>query len=230
MTVLRDVFCILPSFRAEKSRTRRHLAEYRHIETEHAFMEFPELILFIENMIKHVVKRVKENNKDILDLWESNLPDLDKPFVTITYDDAVKLLRDNYNIEIPYGEDISDVLYGIGRRQGKEFGYYNGKQLNAYRYEDWKIKREFEGFPGAVWKKRIDPHPWLLINLKDDPGEQNNLTEIWPEKFTEMKLNMEEFIERMGSLPLSADFRGLPPDNSHYDYLLEKYGEEYYLE
>ena len=86
------------------------------------------------------------------------------------------------------GEDISEVLKGNGKRQGKEFGYYNRDKLNAYRYGDWKIKCEFEGFPGAVWKKRVDPHPWLLINLKDDPGEQNNLAESQPQKFIEIKM------------------------------------------
>ncbi|MFV2014933.1 MAG: amino acid--tRNA ligase-related protein, partial [Candidatus Heimdallarchaeota archaeon] len=57
---LRDVFCVLPSFRAEKSRTKRHLTEYRHVETEHAFMEFEELLQFIERMIRFVVSKVKE--------------------------------------------------------------------------------------------------------------------------------------------------------------------------
>ena len=54
---LRDVFCILPSFRAEKSRTKRHLSEYRHIETEHAFMDFYGLlhILGLEGMMEPIL-------------------------------------------------------------------------------------------------------------------------------------------------------------------------------
>ncbi len=106
---LRDVFCILPSFRAEKSRTRRHLTEYRHIETEHAFMDYEGLINFLENMIIYVVKKVNENDADILDLWERNLKTPNKPFRRINYIDAIKLLKEEYDIDIPHGEDISDA-------------------------------------------------------------------------------------------------------------------------
>jgi asparaginyl-tRNA synthetase len=117
---LRDVFCILPSFRAEKSRTRRHLTEYRHVETEHAFMDFEDLLKFIENMLKYVVKKVKENDQDILDLWDRELPTIDEPFYRITYDDAIKLLKTEYDIEIQYGEDISDAPE---RQLVDHFGY-----------------------------------------------------------------------------------------------------------
>ncbi|MHA2252591.1 MAG: asparagine--tRNA ligase [Candidatus Kariarchaeaceae archaeon] len=106
---LRDVFCILPSFRAEKSKTRRHLTEYRHIETEHAFMDYEGLIDFIENLIIYVVTKVKEHDTEILELWDRKLDIPSKPFPRINYDDAVKLLKDDYDIEIPYGEDISDA-------------------------------------------------------------------------------------------------------------------------
>ena len=117
---LRDVFCILPSFRAEKSRTKRHLAEYRHIETEHAFMDFSGLLEFIEGMIKHVVNRVRERDQDILKIWERELPVLDKPFIKISYDDAIKMLKEEYDIEVPYGEDISDAPE---RQLVDHFGY-----------------------------------------------------------------------------------------------------------
>lgn len=117
---LRDVFCILPSFRAEKSRTKRHLTEYRHVETEHAFMDFEGLLQFIEKMIKHVVKRVKENDNDILKLWERELPEMVKPFHRIDYDDAIELLKVEYDVEIPYGEDISDAPE---RQLVEHFGY-----------------------------------------------------------------------------------------------------------
>lgn len=39
-----DVYCVLPSYRAEKSNTRRHVAEFTHLETEHAFIKFEDLI------------------------------------------------------------------------------------------------------------------------------------------------------------------------------------------
>lgn len=106
---LRDVFCILPSFRAEKSKTRRHLTEYRHVEAESAFMDFEELVEFIEGMIKYVVDQVREHDQDILDLWDRDLTPISTPFKRITYNDAIKLLKEKYDISIPYGEDISDA-------------------------------------------------------------------------------------------------------------------------
>ncbi|MHA2504228.1 MAG: asparagine--tRNA ligase, partial [Candidatus Kariarchaeaceae archaeon] len=106
---LRDVFCILPSFRAEKSRTQRHLAEYRHIEAEFAFADFGDLKEFIEDMIIYVAKQVKENDSDILELWDRDLEVPSKPFPRITYEEAVSLLQEEFDIEIPYGEDISDA-------------------------------------------------------------------------------------------------------------------------
>ena len=106
---LRDVFCILPSFRAEKSRTPRHLTEYRHIEAEFAFTDFEDLKEFIEDMIIYVLQQVKEHDQAILDLWGAEIQVPQKPFPRISYDDAIKLLKDEFDIEVPYGQDISDA-------------------------------------------------------------------------------------------------------------------------
>ncbi|MDH5402977.1 MAG: asparagine--tRNA ligase [Candidatus Heimdallarchaeota archaeon] len=106
---LRDVFCILPSFRAEKSRTRRHLAEYTHVETEHAYMDFSGLLDFLEDMIIHVITQVRKYDSDILELWERKLDIPEKPFPRVNYNDALKILKENYDIDIPHGEDISDA-------------------------------------------------------------------------------------------------------------------------
>jgi asparaginyl-tRNA synthetase len=48
---LGDVYCIAPSFRAERSHTRRHLSEYTHIEAELAFLTFEEMLVHIEDTV-----------------------------------------------------------------------------------------------------------------------------------------------------------------------------------
>ncbi len=105
---LRDVFCVLPSYRAEKSRTRRHLTEYTHVEGEYAFMDFEGLLDYLEDYIIFVLTKLKENDQEILDLFERDLEIPKKPFPRVTYKEALKILEEK-GIHIEYGEDISDA-------------------------------------------------------------------------------------------------------------------------
>ena len=109
MFSLRDVFSILSSYRAEKSRTRRHLTEYTHIEGEHAFMGFQELLSLIEDLIIFVITQVKKNHEDILKLFNRKLEIPKKPFPRVKYTDALEIIRKK-NHKISYGDDITDSL------------------------------------------------------------------------------------------------------------------------
>lgn len=127
------------------------------------------------------------------------------------------------------GVSIYNVLKGDGKRTGKGFLYFDLAELQAYRKGDWKVKKFFEGFAGAPWKKAVPSHPPLLINLKDDPGEQHNLAEEYPEKFQEMMDEMEAQKAALGALPPSLVIK-TGADNSHYEYLQKKHGNNEYWE
>mgnify|MGYP005850314905 CR=1 FL=1 len=103
---LEKIFTIAPSFRAEKSHTIRHLAEYWHHEMEAAWMDFEELLKFQEELIVFIAHYVaekcgcelKEMGVDI-----SRLKNLSSPFKRITYEQAIKKLGKKW------GEDVTDV-------------------------------------------------------------------------------------------------------------------------
>ncbi len=105
---LGNVFCILPSYRAEKSRTRRHLTEYTHIEGEYAFMDFEGLKEYLEDYIIYLMEQIKENDSDILELFGKTLEVPSKPFPRVSYKEAIEKLKE-LGHDIPYGTDISDA-------------------------------------------------------------------------------------------------------------------------
>lgn len=102
---LEKIFTTAPSFRAEKSRTIRHLSEYWHHEMETAWMGHEELMSFEEDLIIFIAKYVLEHCKDELKELGAPLERLEKlkrPFLRITYEEAIKKL------DKKYGDDITD--------------------------------------------------------------------------------------------------------------------------
>lgn len=108
---LGNVFCVLPSFRAEKSRTRRHLTEYTHIEAEMPWFEFEDYLDFTEDMIIHIYTKAKES--PILNKFNQTLEIPTKPFERVSYEKTIELLREN-GIKgetgkfLEYGDDITE--------------------------------------------------------------------------------------------------------------------------
>jgi asparaginyl-tRNA synthetase len=90
------VYCFGPTFRAEKSKTRRHLMEFWMVEPEVAFMDLAGDMSLAEDFVEFVVRRVLERRRPELQTLERDLTPLErvrKPFPRITYGDAVDLLR-----------------------------------------------------------------------------------------------------------------------------------------
>lgn len=110
---LEKIYCIAPSFRAEKSNTSRHLTEYWHAEMEVAWTNFKELQGYAEGLMKHIVKKVLEKNKEELEILERDIKTLEatskKEFPRITYTEAIKLLKDKFNFDIPWGKDLRTI-------------------------------------------------------------------------------------------------------------------------
>lgn len=102
------VYCFGPTFRAEKSKTRRHLAEFWMVEPEAAFMEFDELLKLEEEMVSYVVSKVLETcEKELREIGRDPevLAKVVPPFPRITYDEAVKALQEKGH-EIAWGDDF----------------------------------------------------------------------------------------------------------------------------
>jgi len=94
---LGKVYSFGPTFRAEKSKTRRHLTEFWMVEPEVAYATLDDLMVLAEEFITFIVKRCLERRRPELETLGrdlTNLEKIDTPFPRITYDDAVKMLQE----------------------------------------------------------------------------------------------------------------------------------------
>jgi asparaginyl-tRNA synthetase len=102
------VYCFGPTFRAEKSKTRRHLTEFWMIEPEVAFMDLQEDMDLAEDFIETIVQRVVLERRRELEVLERDVERLErvrKPFPRITYGEALEGLKAK-GIDVSWGEDF----------------------------------------------------------------------------------------------------------------------------
>ena len=115
---LGPVWSITPSFRAEKSRTVRHLTEFLHLEAEAPWVSLDDLITFQEELVSYVIQNILKKNKKEFDFLQRNVSELEKispPFDKITYEKAIDKLRNEgltivdreSSRLIEYGDDLS---------------------------------------------------------------------------------------------------------------------------
>lgn len=113
-----DVFCVQSSFRAEKSKTPRHLTEFTHIEAEYSFIDFNELMDRIEDLVYNVIQNLlKSEHGETIKARNPGFQVPEKPFVRLAYVDAIKYLNDNHILKDPenpddlfvFGDDIPEL-------------------------------------------------------------------------------------------------------------------------
>jgi asparaginyl-tRNA synthetase len=110
---LEKIYTIAPSFRAEKSKTSRHLTEYWHAEMEITWNSFEDIQNHGEALLKHIVSTVlKENQQELAEL-KRDVKKLEatvkKPFVRMTYDEALNILKEKCEMDVPWGKDLRTI-------------------------------------------------------------------------------------------------------------------------
>jgi asparaginyl-tRNA synthetase len=102
------VYCFGPTFRAEKSKTRRHLTEFWMVEPEMAYADLNDVIVLAEGLVAEVVGRVLDKRRQELKVLERDTTKLEAvktPFPRVTYDEAAKILTEK-GMPFEYGGDL----------------------------------------------------------------------------------------------------------------------------
>jgi len=145
---LGKVYSFGPTFRAEKSKTRRHLTEFWMVEPEMAFAGLDDLMLLAEEFITFIVKRVLERRRrelDVIGRDVSKLELIETPFPRLSYDDAVKMLHEGFE----KGELENKFEYG------NDFGSPDETYISSKFDRPLMVHR----YPSAVKAFYMEPDP-----------------------------------------------------------------------
>jgi asparaginyl-tRNA synthetase len=156
------VYCFGPTFRAEKSKTRRHLMEFWMVEPEVAFMEFAELGPLAEEFVVYLVSRVLDRCSEQLKVLERDTARLESvaaPFPRLTYRQAIEQLNEG----------------GSAIEWGEDFGAEHETELAAGSDRPVMVTH----FPSAIKAFYMEPDP-------DDPSLALALDVIAPEGYGEI--------------------------------------------
>ncbi len=147
------VYCFGPTFRAEKSKTRRHLTEFWMVEPEIAFCDLDQLMEIEEQFVTHIVHRVlRERMPELRSLGRdiSRLEKIEPPFPRISYDEAAKKLQDLYEAETdPEKKELLKFDWGIDFGSPHETALTNLYEKPVFVY----------GYPTAVKAFYMEPWP-----------------------------------------------------------------------
>ena len=119
------VYCFGPTFRAEKSKTRRHLTEFWMVEPEMAYAALDEVIVLAEALVAAVIGRVLDTRRRELAVLERDTAPLERvrtPFPRVSYDEAVEILRQR-GLPFEWGGDFGSPGRDGARRAFRSAGY-----------------------------------------------------------------------------------------------------------
>ncbi len=208
---LEKVFTIAPSFRAEKSRTRRHLTEYWHAEIEAAWLGNEELMDVEERMMEYMVQAVLENNMEELKLLGRDVEKLKKiraPFERIRYGDLMKRAREEWGLDFEYGTDL-------GADEERELMSHFDKPIFVTHYPT--EHKSFYHRPDPENPKEVLCHDLLAPEGYGEViggGERIWEMDVLEKRIADANLNKEDYywyldLRKYGSMPHSGFGLGL---------------------
>lgn len=195
-----SVYCFGPTFRAEKSKTRRHLAEFWMVEPEVAFMDLDGDMKLAEDFISYVVGRALETRREELRVLERDTKVLERvtpPFPRITYAEAIEILRQGGHPEAKVGDDFG----------GDEETVISGK---------------FDR-PVVVHRYPIDLKAFYFKRDPNDPTLALNMDVLAPEGYGEI-IGGGQREDDLGKLEAAIDEHRLPRPAFEWYLDVRRYG------
>ncbi len=149
----KKVYCFGPTFRAEKSKTRRHLTEFWMVEPEVAFCDLDQLMEIEEQFVSHIVKQVLEQCAPELKSLKRDISRLEKispPFPRISYDEAVKKIEQlREATDDPEKKELLKIEWGMDFGAPHETALTNLYEKPVFVY----------GYPSVVKAFYMEPWP-----------------------------------------------------------------------
>ena len=204
------VYCFGPTFRAEKSKTRRHLTEFWMVEPEMAFCDLDQLMEVEEQFVTHIVKRVlRERGPELKSLGRdlAKLEGITAPFPRISYDEAARVIQGLYEKETdPEKKELLKFEWGMDFGAPHETALTNLYEKPVFVY----------GYPTKVKAFYMEPWP-------DRPEVCKSVDLLAPEGYGEIIGGSE----RMSSYDLLLERiheHGLPEEAYRWYLDLRKFG------
>lgn len=210
-------YCFGPTFRAEKSKTRRHLNEFWMVEPEAAFMDLEQNIELAEDFLFHIVQVVlKKHEHELTSVLERDLEPLrrvQKPFVRLSYDEAIEILK---KIKDECQDEEHKKLLEIS--WGMDFGSPHETELTK-RFDRPIIVYNFPSCFKAFYMKKDEKNPKICRSMDIlapegygeviGGGQREDNLELLLKEIKNHDLNEKDFawfldLRRYGSVPHSG--------------------------